>query len=242
MDNTIQCSYCAEEIKPDAKICKHCWSNLSWNSKKYSYKIKNIAWVLALFLWWLGIHKFYLWKPIQGVIYILFVWTFIPAFIWLIESIIYLTMDQEKFDKIFNNRKLEKKNYKNYLKVEKWLNFNLNLKGIIYVFIILFLLISIKNWLSTSLLEDNKAVNTENSSISCQILNSQIIESAMVPLEDCYLIENKWNIERVKWWFKYWYSKDEQWTWFFICDVSLDENKNVISKQCFINKLDLKPL
>lgn len=35
MEHTIQCPYCAEEIKLDAKVCKHCW-------KKVEYKIKEI--------------------------------------------------------------------------------------------------------------------------------------------------------------------------------------------------------
>lgn len=43
--------------------------------------------ILALFLGGIGMHKFYAHKYVLGVIYILFFWTFIPAFIAFIETI-----------------------------------------------------------------------------------------------------------------------------------------------------------
>lgn len=46
--------------------------------------------LLAIFLGTFGIHKFYLGKPIQGIIYLLFFWTFLPGLIGFIEGIIYL--------------------------------------------------------------------------------------------------------------------------------------------------------
>ncbi len=48
-------------------------------------KSKVIAVVLALLLGNGGIHQFYLGRPIWGIIYLLFCWTFIPAIIALIE-------------------------------------------------------------------------------------------------------------------------------------------------------------
>ncbi|MBI1801662.1 MAG: TM2 domain-containing protein [Chloroflexi bacterium] len=53
--------------------------------------------LFALFLGGLGIHKFYLGQVTQGVIYLLFCWTFIPAIIAFIEGIVYLTMTDEAF-------------------------------------------------------------------------------------------------------------------------------------------------
>jgi len=51
--------------------------------------VKKIAYVLiALFLGGIGIHKFYAGKIGMGIMYILFCWTGIPAFIALIEAII----------------------------------------------------------------------------------------------------------------------------------------------------------
>lgn len=59
---------------------------------------KIVAAFLALFLGGLGIHKFYLGKPKQGVFYLLFFWTFIPAILAFIDAIRYLTMDDEAFE------------------------------------------------------------------------------------------------------------------------------------------------
>lgn len=44
--------------------------------------------LLAFFLGGIGIHKFYAGKTAAGILYILFCWTLIPAFIALIEFII----------------------------------------------------------------------------------------------------------------------------------------------------------
>ncbi len=65
-------------------------------------KNKLIAALLALFLGGIGIHKFYLGKGGQGILYLLFCWTFIPGIIAFIECIIYLTMSEEKFNQKFN--------------------------------------------------------------------------------------------------------------------------------------------
>lgn len=53
--------------------------------------------LLALFLGGLGVHKFYLGQAVQGIIYILFCWTFIPSLIAFVEAMIYLTMKDEDF-------------------------------------------------------------------------------------------------------------------------------------------------
>ncbi|MCD0471426.1 TM2 domain-containing protein [Flavobacterium sp. JAS] len=42
-------------------------------------KSKLTATLLTFFLGGIGIHKFYLGQSTQGVIYLLFCWTFIPA-------------------------------------------------------------------------------------------------------------------------------------------------------------------
>lgn len=59
---------------------------------------KSVAAFLALFLGWLGIHKFYLGKVIQGIFYLLLFWTLIPALIALIEAILLWRMDEETFN------------------------------------------------------------------------------------------------------------------------------------------------
>lgn len=60
------------------------------------------AGLLAIFLGDFGVHKFYLGKPVQGILYIVFFWSFIPAIIALIEGIVMLTMSEEKFNAKYN--------------------------------------------------------------------------------------------------------------------------------------------
>ncbi|MFX3636615.1 MAG: TM2 domain-containing protein [Candidatus Pristimantibacillus sp.] len=56
-----------------------------------------VAGLLGIFLGGLGIHKFYLGRNGWGILYILFCWTSIPSFLGLIEGIIYLASNDEKF-------------------------------------------------------------------------------------------------------------------------------------------------
>lgn len=66
-------------------------------------KKKNIATILSIpVIGGFGIHRFYLGKIGQGIVYLLFSWTFIPAVISLIECISFLSMSEEKFDQQFN--------------------------------------------------------------------------------------------------------------------------------------------
>ena len=60
-------------------------------------KSRIAAFVIAWFLGGLGGHKFYLDRVGQGIIYLIFCWTFIPAIIAFFEGIIYLTMSDERF-------------------------------------------------------------------------------------------------------------------------------------------------
>ena len=69
----------------------------SCGSQTIPAKSRSIAILLAIFLGGFGIHKFYLNKPGQGVLYLLFCWTFIPAIAGLIEAIIYLCHDDRSF-------------------------------------------------------------------------------------------------------------------------------------------------
>ena len=55
-----------------------------------SSKNRVAAAILAIFLGDLGIHKFYMGKIGQGILYLVFCWTGIPAIVGIIEGIIYL--------------------------------------------------------------------------------------------------------------------------------------------------------
>ena len=48
-------------------------------------KSRGVATLLALFLGGIGGHKFYLGKPMSGLIYLVFIWTLIPSILGLID-------------------------------------------------------------------------------------------------------------------------------------------------------------
>lgn len=64
---------------------------------------RKTAILLAIFLGTFGIHKFYLHRIIQGIIYILLCTTGLPTFLGLVEGIIYLVIGEEKFNDKYNN-------------------------------------------------------------------------------------------------------------------------------------------
>jgi TM2 domain-containing membrane protein YozV len=65
-------------------------------------KSKSTAAILAFFLGGIGIHKFYLNRSGQGILYLLFFWTFIPGLIAFIEFFIYLFMSDREFNAKYN--------------------------------------------------------------------------------------------------------------------------------------------
>jgi TM2 domain-containing membrane protein YozV len=65
-------------------------------------RTKVVAILLALFLGGVGAHKFYLGQSGQGILYLLFFWTWIPAIIALVEIFMLAAMSDEKFDQRFN--------------------------------------------------------------------------------------------------------------------------------------------
>jgi TM2 domain-containing membrane protein YozV len=67
---------------------------------KVRNKDKTTAALLAIFLGWLGAHKFYLGKAGLGIVYILFYC--ITWFVGIIEGICMLCMDEKEFDLKYN--------------------------------------------------------------------------------------------------------------------------------------------
>ncbi len=59
---------------------------------------KSVLLLLTFFLGGVGVHKFYLSKKLQGVLFLLFCWTGIPALIALIEFIVYAATGQERLN------------------------------------------------------------------------------------------------------------------------------------------------
>ncbi|MCX6739569.1 MAG: NINE protein [Candidatus Parcubacteria bacterium] len=75
-------------------------------------KNKTTAALLALFLGGIGVHKFYLGKNGQGLVYLLFCWTFIPSVLGFIEAIMLFSMTEEVFNKTYNLASTEKSGLK----------------------------------------------------------------------------------------------------------------------------------
>ena len=65
-------------------------------------KSKGTAALLAFLLGDLGIHKFYLGKGGQGILYLLFCWTFIPWVLAIFDFFILICMSDSEFDRKYN--------------------------------------------------------------------------------------------------------------------------------------------
>ncbi len=65
-------------------------------------KSKGTAAILAFFLGGIGIHHFYLGRSTAGILSLLFFWTFIPAFVALVNFIQLLIMNDEEFNRKYN--------------------------------------------------------------------------------------------------------------------------------------------
>jgi TM2 domain-containing membrane protein YozV/ribosomal protein L40E len=96
-DSEKYCVECGAVIRKAAEICPKCGVRQTLPSAMSTGHSRIAAALFALLLGGLGVHKFYLGKVGQGLLYLLFFWTFIPAFIAFIEGILYLTMSDAEF-------------------------------------------------------------------------------------------------------------------------------------------------
>ncbi|WBW99141.1 TM2 domain-containing protein [Oceanirhabdus sp. W0125-5] len=82
-------------------------SNLGYYGERLvPVKSKAAAGVLAIFFGAVGVHKFYLGKPLQGTLSLLFCWTGIPAVLGVVEGISYIASSDEKFAHKYGGRYL----------------------------------------------------------------------------------------------------------------------------------------
>ena len=102
------CPSCGEIIKKEAEICPHCGVRIKQapqpvqrrrTRRPASGKSRISAGLLALFLGGFGAHKFYLGKGIQGLLYLLFCWTFIPGIVAFFEAIGFFIMSDASFER-----------------------------------------------------------------------------------------------------------------------------------------------
>ena len=120
------CPFCDELISMRAKKCRHCGETVDVALRKAEEalraserngnvymnaavsngsearapsrtKSKVAAFALAWLLGGIGAHKFYLNRVGQGLLYLIFCWTFVPMIIAFVEGIVYLAMDDERF-------------------------------------------------------------------------------------------------------------------------------------------------
>ncbi len=87
-----------KKIEEEEKYRAQIRNKYSTASELKTTKNRVVAALLAIFLGTFGIHKFYLGRPVQGVIYLLFFWTFLPGLIGFFEGIIYLLMSDKSFE------------------------------------------------------------------------------------------------------------------------------------------------
>ena len=61
---------------------------------------KGIYIMLALFLGGIGLHKFYAGKWIQGLLYLVFMWTYVPVALSLIDLVIAMLSPADEYGQI----------------------------------------------------------------------------------------------------------------------------------------------
>jgi len=91
---TKYCYACGGIIDLRAELCPKCGVR---QHGKTSNKSRMAAALITFFFGGIGMHKFYLNRPGQGILYLLFCWTLIPGLIALFEFFSYLCMSDESF-------------------------------------------------------------------------------------------------------------------------------------------------
>lgn len=96
------CFECGEVIRAKAEICPKCGVRqpdirTAYASAVPTGKNRLAAALLAIILGGIGAHKFYLGRVWQGILYLLFCWTFIPVVVGIIEGLVYLASSDQAF-------------------------------------------------------------------------------------------------------------------------------------------------
>lgn len=98
----VFCRGCRHSIHHSAQTCPRCGAVQFAVTQASTGKDRMTAAILALLLGGIGVHKFYLGRPVQGVFYFLFFWLLIPTFIALIEGIVFLSMSDDCFQRKYS--------------------------------------------------------------------------------------------------------------------------------------------
>ena len=94
------CYNCGTGINEKQVMCTQCGVSLSVKSRKETNK--TTAAILALVIGGVGAHKFYYGSWGWGILSILLCWTWIPMIVAAVQGILFLTMDEEKYNLIYN--------------------------------------------------------------------------------------------------------------------------------------------
>ena len=92
-----RCDTCEAEIHAQAEICPKC------GVRQRRQVSKTALLLLTFFTGGLGGHKFYLGKNWQGVLYLLFFWTYIPALASLVEFFVYIFTSSERLNEKYTS-------------------------------------------------------------------------------------------------------------------------------------------
>lgn len=93
------CPDCGSVIKTKAEICPSCGVR---QAPPAFGKNRVTAALLAFFFGGFGVHKFYLGRTTPGILYLLFFWTLIPAFLAWIDFIVLLCSDDNSFNRKYS--------------------------------------------------------------------------------------------------------------------------------------------
>ena len=106
------CYNCGTEINAQQVMCVKCGVALGHTSGggasvAQGEKNKTVAALLALFIGWLGAHKFYHGSWGWGLVYLALTLTvvlsFIPGIAGVVEAVIFFTMDEAKYEAVYRN-------------------------------------------------------------------------------------------------------------------------------------------
>lgn len=93
------CAECGELINKQAEICPNCGVRQPGEGGGSGDSDQVVAGILALLLGGIGAHKFYQGNTRNGVLYLCFFWTAIPAILAFIEGILILIADEDEYER-----------------------------------------------------------------------------------------------------------------------------------------------
>ena len=106
-----ECKFCGEKLvtqkvteqvqqsqsQPQIVVQQVAQATVSGINPSWPVKSKTVAGILGIFFGGLGLHKFYMGKPLMGILDLCLSWTFVPEVIGFFEGISYLCSSDENF-------------------------------------------------------------------------------------------------------------------------------------------------